>query len=225
MAEAAYEQRTEVDDVAKSEVINLRKHAGPRRAVTEIEILSRSACSGLTRIGVQVNGVERRLTCTSAEKRKRCSKDNPQNVDRDAPSKPHSTFPRRLSQCDVHSKCLRRPAGRGGNSEERVSHCPVCIHHRREKTMASRSLTIGICVAALILPATVLAQGSAGTGNTSTGIGAPYGLAGPGIRGDGTQQPGSATNTTGQNLNVTPAQRNSVPPANMLPRDARGYRR
>ena len=92
--------------------------------------------------------------------------------------------------------------------------------------MGTRSLIAGICVAALISPATAFAQGSAGTGNTATGLGAPYGPAGPGIQGGGgTQQPGAATNTTGQNLNVTPAQRNSTPPTNAIPRDARGYRR
>jgi hypothetical protein len=87
--------------------------------------------------------------------------------------------------------------------------------------MVTRSLKILICVATLISAATAFAQGSAGTGNTATGLGTPYGPAGPGIRGDRTQQPGAATNTTGQNLNLTPAQRNSVPPANVIPRDAR----
>jgi hypothetical protein len=92
--------------------------------------------------------------------------------------------------------------------------------------MATRSFIAGICVATLISPATAFAQGSAGTGNTATGLGAPYGPAGPGIQGGGwTQQPGAATNTTGRNLNVTPAQRNSMPPTNAIPRDTRGYRR
>jgi len=92
--------------------------------------------------------------------------------------------------------------------------------------MATRSLITGICLATLISPATAFAQGSAGTGSTATGLGAPYGPAGPGIRGGGwTQQPGAATNTRGQNLNVTPPQRNSIPPANVVPRDVRGYRR
>jgi hypothetical protein len=40
-------------------------------------------------------------------------------------------------------------------------------------------------VAALILPLSTFAQGSAGTGGTSTGIGAPVGPAGPGIRSRG----------------------------------------
>jgi hypothetical protein len=92
--------------------------------------------------------------------------------------------------------------------------------------MAIRSLIAAIFVATLISPAIAFAQGSAGTGNTSTGLGQPYGPAGPGIRGGGwTQQPGAATNTTGRNLNVTPPQRNSMPPPNVVPRDARGYRR
>jgi hypothetical protein len=50
--------------------------------------------------------------------------------------------------------------------------------------------------AALIAPLSAFAQGgSAGTGSTSTGIGAPAGPTGPGIRSNGwTQQPGAATN-------------------------------
>lgn len=58
------------------------------------------------------------------------------------------------------------------------------------------------------------AQGSAGTGNTSTGIGAPVGPAGPGRRGDLTQQPGTATNRTAGASNLSPAQKNAVPPPN-----------
>ncbi len=92
--------------------------------------------------------------------------------------------------------------------------------------MATRSLIAGIFVATLISPAIALAQGSAGTGNTSTGLGEPFGPAGPGIRREGwTQQPGAATNTTSRNFNLTPSQRNSMPPPNVVPRDARGYRR
>jgi hypothetical protein len=37
--------------------------------------------------------------------------------------------------------------------------------------MITRSIAAGVLVAALILPGAVIAQGSAGTGNTSTGIG------------------------------------------------------
>jgi hypothetical protein len=54
------------------------------------------------------------------------------------------------------------------------------------------------------------AQGSAGTGSTSTGIGPQTGPAGPGRRGDLTQQPGTATNTTAGQSNLTPAQKNSI---------------
>ena len=91
--------------------------------------------------------------------------------------------------------------------------------------MATRSLVAGICLT-LLISSIAFAQGSAGTGNTSTGLGNPYGPAGPGIQGGGwTQQPGTATNPTGQNLNVAPAQRNSMPPANAIPRDTRGYRK
>ena len=92
--------------------------------------------------------------------------------------------------------------------------------------MATRSLIAGIVVATLIAPEIAFAQGSAGTGNTSTGLGEPFGPAGPGVRRDGwTQQPGAATNTTRRNLDLTPSQRNSMPPPNVVPRDARGYRR
>jgi hypothetical protein len=80
-------------------------------------------------------------------------------------------------------------------------------------------------VAALLLPLSAFAQGSAGTGSTSTGIGAPAGPAGPGIRSNGwTQQPGAATNTAtiGSN-NLSPAQKNSIPPTNAIPKNAQGY--
>jgi hypothetical protein len=60
----------------------------------------------------------------------------------------------------------------------------------------------------------VQAQGSAGTGNTSTGIGAQVGPAGPGRRGDLTQQPGTATNRTAGSSNLSPAQKNAIPPPN-----------
>jgi hypothetical protein len=58
------------------------------------------------------------------------------------------------------------------------------------------------------------AQGSAGTGITSTGIGPQTGPAGPGRRGDLTQQPGTATNTSAGTSNLSPAQKNSIPPPN-----------
>jgi len=92
--------------------------------------------------------------------------------------------------------------------------------------MVTRSLIVSIVVATFISPAIAFAQGSAGTGKTSTGLGEPFGPAGPGIRGGGwTQQPGAATNNANRNLNLTPAQRNAIPPPNVLPRDTRGYRR
>ena len=80
-------------------------------------------------------------------------------------------------------------------------------------------------VAALLLPLSAFAQGSAGTGITSTGIGAPAGPAGPGIRSNGwTQQPGAATNTaTTGSTNLSPSQKNSIPPTNAIPKNAQGY--
>jgi hypothetical protein len=73
-------------------------------------------------------------------------------------------------------------------------------------------------VAGLLSPLSAFAQGSAGTGNASTGLGPPVGPAGPGIRSGGwTQQPGAATNsaTTGS-ANLSPSQKNSIPPRNAL---------
>ena len=65
------------------------------------------------------------------------------------------------------------------------------------------------------------AQGSAGTGNTSTGIGSQTGPAGPGTRsGEWTQQPAAATNKPRTNTNLSPSQKNAMPPANV-----RGYQR
>jgi hypothetical protein len=90
--------------------------------------------------------------------------------------------------------------------------------------MPKRSIMVAL-VAALISPLNAFAQGSAGTGSTSTGIGAPAGPAGPGIRSNGwTQQPGVATNTTTGSSNLTPSQKNSLPPTNAIPKNARGYR-
>ncbi len=80
-------------------------------------------------------------------------------------------------------------------------------------------------VAGLLSPSSAFAQGSAGTGSTSTGIGAPAGPAGPGIRSRGwTQQPAAATNaaTTGS-ANLSPSQKNSIPPTNVIPRNAQGH--
>jgi hypothetical protein len=73
-------------------------------------------------------------------------------------------------------------------------------------------------VAGLLSPLSAFAQGSAGTGNTSTGLGPPVGPAGPGIRSGGwTQQPGVATNSARSgNANLSPSQKNSIPPRNAL---------
>src|ERR1700682_4795097 len=94
-----------------------------------------------------------------------------------------------------------------------------------ENAMAQKTIRTVASVAALILPLSAFAQGTAGTGSTSTGIGAPAGPAGPGIRSNGwTQQPGAATNTatTGSN-NLSPSQKNSIPPTNAIPKNAKGY--
>jgi hypothetical protein len=82
-------------------------------------------------------------------------------------------------------------------------------------------------VAGILSPLSVFAQGSAGTGSTSTGIGAPAGPAGPGIRSGGwTQQPGATTNTaTTGSANLSPSQKNSIPPTNAIPGNAQGYRK
>ena len=77
-----------------------------------------------------------------------------------------------------------------------------------------------LLVVGFLSPLSTFAQGSAGTGNTSTGIGAPAGPAGPGIRSGGwTQQPGAATNpATSGSANLSPSQKNSIPPTNAVPR-------
>ena len=82
-------------------------------------------------------------------------------------------------------------------------------------------------VAALLLPLSAFAQGSAGTGRTSTGIGASVGPAGPGIRSGGwTQQPGAATNTaTTGSANLSPSPKNSIPPTNAISRNGQGYQK
>jgi hypothetical protein len=65
------------------------------------------------------------------------------------------------------------------------------------------------------------AQGSAGTGRTSTGIAPQTGPAGPGIRSGGwTQQPAAATNNARTNTNLSPSQKNAMPPPS-----ARGYQK
>jgi hypothetical protein len=91
--------------------------------------------------------------------------------------------------------------------------------------MSKIPIIVVALVVDLLSPLSAFAQGSAGTGSTSTGIGAPVGPAGPGIRSRGwTQQPGAATNTaTTGSANLSPSQKNSIPPANAIPGNARGY--
>jgi hypothetical protein len=87
--------------------------------------------------------------------------------------------------------------------------------------MAKRSIMAVAMVAALISPLSAFAQGSAGTGSTSTGIGAPAGPAGPGIRSRGwTQQPAAATNpaTTGSSQKIPLPPRNAIPNARVYQR-------
>jgi len=78
--------------------------------------------------------------------------------------------------------------------------------------MSKTSIVAAVLVAGLISPLSAFAQGSAGTGGTSTGIGAPAGPAGPGIRSSGsTQQPGAATNAgRTRNINLSPAEKNRI---------------
>ena len=74
---------------------------------------------------------------------------------------------------------------------------------------------IVVIAAALLSTSGAHAQGSAGTGSTSTGIGSPTGPAGPGIRRNGwTQQPGAATNSRATTTKLSPAEKNSIPPPN-----------
>jgi hypothetical protein len=71
-------------------------------------------------------------------------------------------------------------------------------------------------VSVIISAGSAYAQGSAGTGSTSTGIGLQTGPAGPGIRGGGwTQQPAAATNNSRTNTSLSPAQKNAMPPPNV----------
>ena len=88
----------------------------------------------------------------------------------------------------------------------------------------SKSIKAAAVVATLLSSIAAHAQGSAGTGNASTGIGAPYGPAGRGILGGGwTQQPGAATNTTTGTSNLSPSEKNSIPPPNARPTNARRF--
>jgi hypothetical protein len=93
----------------------------------------------------------------------------------------------------------------------------------------SKTLVFAVALVADLLSslgAFAQSAGSAGTGRTSTGIGAPVGPEGPGIRSGGwTQQPGAATNNTTGNANLSPSQKNSLPPANAIPRSAQGQPR
>ncbi len=82
-----------------------------------------------------------------------------------------------------------------------------------------RNLITAILI--VVLAGSAYAQGSAGTGSTSTGIGPQTGPTGPGIRSGGwTQQPASATNNSRTNTNLSPSQKNAMPPPNV-----RGYQR
>ena len=95
--------------------------------------------------------------------------------------------------------------------------------------MCDRSIIRAVMVVATLLSTSgAHAQGSAGTGSTSTGIGAPAGPAGPGIRSNGwTQQPGAATNPRTTNTNLSPAEKNSIPPPNspQFQKNLKGYQK
>jgi len=85
-----------------------------------------------------------------------------------------------------------------------------------------------LVVATLVSTSGAHAQGSSGTGSASTGIGAPTGPAGPGIRSNGwTQQPGAATNPRTTNNNLSPAEKNSMPPpkAPQFQKNLKGYQK
>ena len=82
-------------------------------------------------------------------------------------------------------------------------------------------IRVTLIISALVSGGDVYAQGSAGTGSTSTGIGPKTGPAGPGIRSGGwTQQPAAATNNSRTNTNLSPSQKNAMPPPS-----ARGYQK
>jgi hypothetical protein len=82
-----------------------------------------------------------------------------------------------------------------------------------------------VVIAVLASPIAAYAQGSAGTGSTSTGLGAPTGPAGPGgiRRGGWTQQPGAVTNPVTGPTNLSPSHKNSIPPPNARPTNAQRY--
>jgi hypothetical protein len=76
-----------------------------------------------------------------------------------------------------------------------------------------RTVKVFVAIALIAGSSSAIAQGSAGTGSTSTGT--QTGPAGPGIRRGGlTQQPGTATNTSAGTSNLSPAQKNSIAPPN-----------
>ena len=82
-------------------------------------------------------------------------------------------------------------------------------------------IRVTLIISALSSGGVAYAQGSGGTGSTSTGIGPQTGPAGPGIRSRGwTQQPAAATNNSGTNTNLSPSQKNAMPPPS-----ARGYQK
>jgi hypothetical protein len=85
-------------------------------------------------------------------------------------------------------------------------------------------IKVVVVIAVLASPTSAYAQGSAGTGSTSTGIGAPTGPAGPGIRRGGwTQQPPAATNPATGPSNLSTSQRNAIPRPNARLINARRY--
>jgi hypothetical protein len=93
---------------------------------------------------------------------------------------------------------------------------------------SSNMITAIMVIAALVSPLIAHAQGSAGTGSTSTGVGAPTGPTGPGIRSSGwTQQPGAATNIATPSNNLSPSQKNSMPPTNapQFQKNTKGYQK
>jgi hypothetical protein len=95
--------------------------------------------------------------------------------------------------------------------------------------MCDRSMIRAIFVVATLLSTSgAHAQGSAGTGSTSTGLGAPTGPDGPGMRSNGwTQQPSAATNPRTTNTNQSPAEKNSIPPPNapQFQKNLKGYQK
>jgi hypothetical protein len=97
-------------------------------------------------------------------------------------------------------------------------------HQMRSSNLAQSVMVVAVLISSI----SAYAQGSAGTGNTSTGVGMPSGPAGPGIRRNGwTQQPGAATNAATTGTNLSPSQKNSIPLANapQFQNHAKGYQK